>query len=155
MSEKLTEFDCPVCHVKIPAEYMAKNTKFIHLPKRPNTLVCIGCGETYEELVKIAMEKRIAENFSMYTGIKPETILAIRKEQEQIRAEDEKLVDDEVDVMDGKKARKIFKKKGDQHEESKSPLEVIFEQFRKGLEKVRQRKIIIPVRGLKLKGGSA
>lgn len=148
----LTEFRCPLCNVKIPVEYMSKKTKFIDYPKHPNLLCCIGCAEEYEELVRITMEKRVAEGYAEKSGIKPETILAIRKEQEQVREEDEKLVDEEVDVMDGEKGRKVFRKKGDRHEQSKPPLQVIREQFAKGLQKSRQKRILLPSIA-SLKGG--
>lgn len=149
-SKPKTEFDCPFCHVKIALAYVAKNTKLVQW-KTKAMLICVGCAKEYEAMVAAAMKKRIDDNYQAYEdpfgrhdGLSADTIIALRKEQEAIRVEDERLVDEEVDVMDAAKARKLFKKKGDQHEEAKPPLQVIREKFIQGLRKERQKRIIVP-----------
>ena len=50
--------------------------------------------------------------------------------------------------MDNEKVKKVFKKRGDRHEESKTPLQVMSERFIKGLAKERERKVVVPSAGI-------
>lgn len=143
MIDKLKDFDCPMCHVKIPVEYAPKKIKHVNYRGQPK-FFCLGCAEEWEALVAITMEKRMAEKYSAVSDLTPKAVLAIRREQKEVQAEDEKLVDEEVDVMDGDKTRKLFRKKGDRHEQAKQPLQVMQEKFIKGLEQERSKKIIVP-----------
>lgn len=133
----------PGCRQEIPEENMRRFTKLIHFHGR-NILVCKDCGEQYERTVLKAMQMRLAEERAKEIGLTPEQVLSMREEAEAIRLEDEKLVDEEVDVMDKAGVEKAFKKKGDQHEEGKSPLRVMTEKFAEGLRREREKKIIVP-----------
>ncbi len=136
--DKIEEFRCPFCTVGIPFDYMHNKTKIVSFKKK-KILVCIGCAGTYLKMVQIATDSARALKTAKATGfdITPEQILAQWKESEEIRAEDEKLVDEEVDVFDGEKLKKIYK--------SNDPKKIMREKVDEGIRKEREGKIHIPV----------
>lgn len=140
--KKAIAYRCPICGAIVPDYNMSRYTKLINYKGRL-ILVCKDCGEFYEDQVLKAMTDRLAEDTAKATGLTPEAIKAMREEREYYQKEDERLVDEEVDVMDNEKVKRVFKKKGDQHEESKTPLRVMTEKFLEGLERERRKKIIV------------
>jgi hypothetical protein len=150
--EKKTEFDCPWCHVKIPLDNLKFKTRPVEIGGGKPYLVCIGCAGQYNIMVMRAMELRLAEQTAKETGMTVKQVLAMRQQAREMEEEDQRLIDEEVSVMDGGKIRKLFHKMGDMFEQRKSPLQVMREKFFEGLRKTSERKIIIPG-SLSLKGG--
>jgi len=142
MAKQTAEFKCPFCREVIPNEKLQRLTMLVEIAGGHGALVvCRDCGNDYNRMVEIATDKRIASMKAKLTGMTPELILSIRDESRQIQEEDERLVDEIVDVMDAEKAKKVFKKKGDMHEEAKSPIQVMQEQHAKGMRKAREKRI--------------
>lgn len=145
MSEKILDFDCPGCHVKIPVEYLHAKTRFVQQGPR-EILCCYGCARKYEnEVLKVMREKLAAEQADA-VGLTAEAILAIQDEIEYYKKEDERLVDDEVDMKDAAKAKKIFRDNRDPYEQRKPPLQIMQERFFEGMRKSQEKKIRVPVR---------
>lgn len=140
MSEKIIDFDCPFCHVKIPTEYMAKKVDLVDY-KKQRILVCISCAKEYTAMVSYAKEYAAAIDMADKLGCRPEEIVEMRRERQEIEKEDERLVDEEVNVMDTEAVKKAFR---DKNNPQRTPLEVMRNKFFKGLEKQQQRKIIVP-----------
>lgn len=139
----------PGCREIIPDYNLYRYSKLINFHGK-RILVCKDCGDKFEDEVLKVMQNKLAEDTARETGLTKESILALREESEYWRKEDERLVDDEVDVMDSKRARKLFRKKGDQHEEAKPPLQVMTERFAKGLRKQREKKILVVSGGISI-----
>lgn len=155
MSVQTIDFDCPFCHVKIPAEYMKAKTRVVDYKGMPK-ICCLQCAKEYEAAVMKCMEVYAAKELGAPLGMTTEQAMALRQESEHTIKEDERLVDEEVDVRDAEKAKRIFKRKGDQHEERKTPLQIMREMFIKGIRKAGEKKIIVPGSpGFNLKKGNA
>jgi len=142
--KKIIDFCCPMCFVKIPTEYMAKKVELVDV-LNTKELVCIGCANDWKASIKRAQEVASAVKTSKILGMTPESIIAMRKERQEIAEEDEKLVDEEVHVMDSEKMLKLYKNRGDKFGRLK-PIEVMQNRFKKGIIKEMERKIIVPGR---------
>lgn len=139
----ITEFNCPLCHVKIPTEYMAKKTEMLEI-RGVKMLACIGCNQKWYDFLQYEEELLATEGMAEQLGIDPKVWMAIRKERAELQKDDERLIDDEVDAFDVKKANRLFREKWDKMGRLK-PIEVMQRSFLRGVEKERQR--IIQVKG--------
>ena len=150
MSKKeLHEFNCPFCHVKIPLDYMAKKTKLV--PAGPKQmLVCIGCANEYTEVYEKVTEIALADDLGNELGISAAAAAALRKEKEYYRNLDDERVDEEVDVKDVKKAKKLFY---DRNDPLAKPIDVMKNSFLKGMQKEREKSGLFPVKSKIIKPG--
>ena len=133
-------FRCPWCTTEISVEYMRGKVQAVPA-NGSQLLVCIGCAEQYMPIYRKTVEAANAQGASKKYGLSAETILKIRAEQREYAQEDEKKVDEEVDVMNKVAVEKAFK---DSRDPLKKPIEVMQHQFKKGLQKEWDGKIIIP-----------
>ena len=140
--KKIIDFCCPMCFVKIPTEYMAKKVELIDF-YNTKELVCIGCARLWNATVKRAKEVESAVKTAKVLGMTPEQIIAMRKERQEIADEDEKLVDEEVHVMDTEKMLKLYKTRDNKFGRLK-PIQIMQDRFKKGMIKEMEKKIIVP-----------
>lgn len=142
MPDKIQEFRCPRCTVLIPTEYMANKTEIIQF-KGQHILLCIGCATRWNKMVAYAEELEAARSMAHQLGVPAKDIVEMRRERNAHAAEDEKLVDEELDVMDKAGIEKAFRQKYDSSG-MRTPLDTMREKFMKGVEKEQTPKIILP-----------
>ena len=147
-TEVLTEFDCPWCHVKIEPEYMGFGTRLVEVG-REMLLLCKTCGDEYDITVIQALRNRLTNERADELGVTIENYKALQEEREYWLKYDEANVDDEVDVMDAAKAKRIFRDNRDPFEQRKTPIQIMRERFEAGLRKERERKIVVPARNIR------
>lgn len=137
----ITEFDCPLCHTKIPTEYMAKKTDMLTI-RGVSMLACIGCNKKWKEQLEFEAELMASEGVAAHLGMDPKDWVKIRREREALQKEDEANIDEEVSLYDTKKAKKLFREKWDKFG-LRTPIQGMRKNFMRGMRKEMQRKLII------------
>ncbi len=151
MVDEVKEFVCPWCGTAIPLEYMPDSTRMAMVGKDDERLVCITCSDKFEIEIVSRMRDRMTEEKADAMGVSVAQLKALREEQEYWRKFDSEHVDDEIDVMDGRAAKKAFMDKRDPHEQAKPPLQIMRERFMKGMRKEMEKKIVVPGRSIQPK----
>ena len=141
----IIDFDCPLCHTKIPTEYMAKKTDTLTI-RGVSMLACIGCNKKWKEQLEFEAEIMASEGVAAQLGMDPKQWVQIRREREALQKEDEAGIDDEVDLYDTKKAKKLFREKWDKHG-TRTPIQSMRSNFMRGMRKELQGKLQIQVKG--------
>lgn len=137
----IKEFDCPLCHTKIPLEYMAKKVEMLRI-RGIALLACIGCNTKWSEFLQYEEELLASEAVSGQLGIDPKVWMAIRKERKELEKEDEAKVDEEISLFDVDKAKRLFREKWDK-QGIRTPLEGMRRNFLLGVQKELQSKVHI------------
>jgi len=137
----IIDFDCPLCHTKIPTEYMAKKTDMLTI-RGVSMLACIGCNKKWKEYLEFEAELMASEGVAAQLGMDPKQWVQIRREREALQKEDEAKIDEEVDIYDTKKAKKLFREKWDKHG-MRTPIQSMRRSLHRGMQKEFQRKLII------------
>ena len=149
----IIDFDCPLCHTKIPTEYMAKKTELLRI-RGIIMLACIGCNKKWKEYLEFEAELMASEGVAAQLGMDPKDWVKIRRERKEMEKEDEANIDEEVSLFDVKKAKRLFREKWDKHG-IMTPMQGMRRNFRRGMQKEFERKqILVQVKG-GINGGSA
>lgn len=141
----IIDFDCPLCHTKIPTEYMAKKTDMLTI-RGVSMLACIGCNKKWKEQLEFEQELMASEGIAAELGMDPKDWIKIRRERKEMEKEDEDLIDEEVDIYDTKKAKRLFREKWDKHG-IRTPIQNMRLNFMRGMRKELQGKLKIQVKG--------
>ena len=141
----IIDFDCPLCHTKIPTEYMAKKTDMLTI-RGVSMLACIGCNKKWKEQLEFEAELMASEGVAAQLGMDPKQWVKIRRERQEMQKEDEAKIDDEVDIFDVKKAKRLFREKWDKFG-LVSPIQGMRKNFMRGMRKELQGKLKIQIKG--------